>query len=56
MNSGLWIVVIVPAIVAFMFAILVTINIIIDVSARTHVPNSNIVDHTVRLRVLPSNG
>jgi hypothetical protein len=54
MNTGLWIIVIIPAIVTFMFGILVTINIVIDVSTRTHVPNSNSIGHTVALRVLPN--
>lgn len=56
MNSGLWVIVIIPAVVAFMFGIFVTINIIADVSMRTHTPNTNSVGHTVRLKVLPGNG
>jgi hypothetical protein len=56
MNSGLWVIVIIPAVVAFMFGIFVTISIIADVSMRTHTPNSNSVGHTVRLKVLPGNG
>jgi hypothetical protein len=56
MNSGLWIIVIIPAVVAFVFGIFVAISIIADVSVRTHIPNSNFVGHTVILRVLPGNG
>lgn len=55
MNSGLWIIVIIPAIIAFIFAILVTVNMVIDISARTQMLNSKVVGHVVRLNVLPSN-
>jgi hypothetical protein len=54
MNSGLWIIVIIPAIVAFIFAVLITVNMVIDISARTHMLNSKVVGHVVRLKVLPS--
>jgi hypothetical protein len=55
MNSGLWIIVIIPAIIAFLFAILVTVSMVVDISARTHMLNSKVVGHVVRLKVLPSN-
>jgi hypothetical protein len=55
MNSGIWIIVIIPAIIAFIFAILVTVNMVIDISARTHMLNSKVVGHVVTLKVLPSN-
>jgi beta-lactamase regulating signal transducer with metallopeptidase domain len=55
MNSGLWIIVIIPAIIAFIFAIFVTVNMVIDISARSHALKSKIVGHVVRLKVLPGN-
>jgi hypothetical protein len=55
MNSGLWIIVIIPSIIAFIFAIFVTVNMVIDVAARSHIVNSKIVGHVVRLKVLPDN-
>jgi hypothetical protein len=55
MNSGLWIIVIIPAIIAFIFAVLVTVNMVIDISARTHMLNSKVVGDVVRPKMLPSN-
>jgi hypothetical protein len=55
MNSGLWIIVIIPSIIAFIFAIFVAVNMVIDVSARSHTIDSKIVGHVVRLKVVPHN-
>ena len=54
MISGIWLIVILPVVVAFLFSLWVAIIMIIDVSGRHHL-SANVVGNQARIKIPPSN-
>jgi hypothetical protein len=55
MISGIWLIVILPVVVAFLFSLWVAIIMIIDVSGRHHLSGTNVVGNQARIKIPPSN-
>jgi hypothetical protein len=55
MYSGVWVIVVVPAVLAFVFSIWVITSVLMDLSVREQVQLKYTVGHTVRMKVPPPN-
>jgi len=56
MYSGVWVIVVVPAVLAFIFSVWVITTVLMDLSAREQLQLKYTVDHTVRMKVPPPKG
>jgi hypothetical protein len=56
MYSGVWVIVVVPAVLAFVFSIWVITSVLMDLSVREQVQLKYTVGHTVRMKVPPPKG
>ena len=56
MQSGVWFILVVPAVFAFIFSVWVIINMVMDVSEREQLQLKYTVRHTVRMKILPAKG
>jgi hypothetical protein len=54
MSGGMWVVLVIPAVLAFLFGVWVFYNMVADVSQREESPFTIIGPDTIRMKIEPS--